>query len=108
MAFIVKNTSFVCEWCGQENNPAPQTCRNHCKHCLSSKHLDESFPGDRESLCMGKMTVVEVESHAKHEFVFVHQCEKCGKKIKNKKAEDDSVEAIIQVMKRLSDEKMKR
>ncbi len=100
MAFITINEAFICEVCGTENCPAQKTCRNHCKKCLSSKHVDEKFPGDRESQCLGTMKAIDIQVHPKHELVIIHECEKCGKKIKNKKADDDSQETILEIQKR--------
>lgn len=99
MGFIVKNTEFTCQWCGEVNPPAEKTCRNHCRNCLCSKHLDHEFPGDRMSTCEGKMEPVAVLPHSKHEWVILHTCSICGKEIQNKKATDDSIDRIAEVMK---------
>ncbi|HIQ57626.1 TPA: RNHCP domain-containing protein, partial [Candidatus Gracilibacteria bacterium] len=45
MSFKVINEEFTCEWCGEINPPSKGTCRNHCRKCLCSKHVDEKFPG---------------------------------------------------------------
>ena len=98
MAFIVKNTAFTCLFCGEENPPAPRTCRNHCRTCLSAVHLDEDFPGDRASSCHGEMKLSNVTVHPKHEFTLEHTCVTCKKTINNKCADDDSREKIIQFL----------
>lgn len=98
MAFIVKNTAFECFFCGEENPPAPKTCRNHCRKCLSAVHLDDEFPGDRASECQGEMILNEVLPHPKHDFTLEHKCVKCGKIIKNKCAEDDSRQKIFEFL----------
>lgn len=103
MGFITINEGFVCSHCGEYNPPAERTCRNHCRKCLYSLHLDDEFPGDRKSTCGGKMKVVEILPDAKSDFVFVHECEKCGKRIKNKAAEDDSREEIFRLAKELAE-----
>jgi hypothetical protein len=46
------NDSFLCENCQKEITKHPEgSARNHCPHCMYSKHLDEDFPGDRLSDC---------------------------------------------------------
>jgi len=97
MAFIVKNEEFVCTYCGEYNPPAGRTCRNHCRKCLCSHHVDHDFPGDRKSDCRGKMSPIAVLAHPKHDWVVIHRCEKCGKEISNKIADDDSRETMIQI-----------
>ena len=98
MAFIVKNTAFECFFCGEENPPAEKTCRNHCRKCLSAVHLDENFPGDRESSCHGEMKISEISVHPKHDFTFEHTCQKCKKIVKNKCANDDSRQKILEFL----------
>ena len=98
MAFIVKNTEFECFFCGEKNPPAPRTCRNHCRKCLSAVHLDENFPGDRESQCHGEMKICNIFAHPKYDFTLEHKCLKCQKIIKNKCAEDDSREKIFEFL----------
>ena len=92
--FIVRNEPFVCGNCGYENPPLRAGCRNHCRKCLYSLHVDLETPGDRESECGGLMKPVGLDYSGKKGYVIVHQCEKCGKKIKNKAAEDDDQEAL--------------
>ncbi|MEI7510826.1 MAG: RNHCP domain-containing protein [Candidatus Peregrinibacteria bacterium] len=98
MSFVVINDGFDCMNCGEENPPAPKTCRNHCRKCLCSCHVDAVFPGDRESECHGLMPVVEVFSDAQKDFVLVHRCQKCHKEIRNKVAEDDDTEEIFRIL----------
>lgn len=100
MGFIVKNDSFECEWCGEKNSPAKSTCRNHCKYCFSSKHVDLEFPGDRKSKCLGKMIVKDVIPHSSKGWIIVHECIKCKKIIKNKVAEDDNINNLIKIVKK--------
>lgn len=100
--FIVKNTAFVCQNCGEENSPAPQTCRNHCKKCLFSLHVDAEIPGDRESACLGLMKPVEIGQDGKKGFFVIHQCNKCGKKIRNKLADDDDWDAVCEISKKFT------
>lgn len=95
MSFIYNNDGFVCEWCGTKNPPAKKTCRNHCVHCLCSKHVDELFPGDRASICGGKLEVSTIEISSQYEYILVHCCQKCKKIIRNKTAEDDNKELLF-------------
>lgn len=100
MAFITINDGFTCLYCGTENPPANKTCRNHCKKCLHSLHVDEVFPGDRKSNCHGDMIPIDILPHAKHGLVIVHQCTKCKNTIQNKKADDDDMETIYEIMRK--------
>ena len=95
--FITINEGFVCQKCGTENLPAQGTCRNHCKECLYSLHVDGEIPGDRASQCHGLMKPILIDQNSKKGFFIVHQCEKCSKKINNKIAEDDNWENICKI-----------
>ena len=50
--------SFQCGHCGVDVSlDAPGTShRNHCPHCLWSRHLDRNVPGDRKAGCTGATT----------------------------------------------------
>ncbi len=98
--FIHNNEGFECEKCGKSNPKAAKTCRNHCRFCLFSKHVDLEVPGDRQSSCQGLMEPVAITSDSKKGFQIVHSCTLCGKKIYNKTAEDDDTNAIIRIMNR--------
>lgn len=93
--FIMKNEVFVCGNCGKENDLLKGGCRNHCKYCLYSRHVDEIIPGDRESKCKELMTPMELDKSGAKGYVIIHKCTKCGKEIRNKTAPDDSIDAII-------------
>ena len=89
MSFFPKiNEAFVCKNCGAENPPAPKTCRNHCRECLFSLHVDES-PGDRASGCGGFLRPIGVELSGGEMRSIVFKCEVCGMEGRNKVAEDD-------------------
>lgn len=83
------NISFECENCGKTVLPLKSGCRNHCPFCLSSKHVDKDFPGDRESECYGLMQAVSYELGGKTGITLVFQCKKCGKSIRNIAAHED-------------------
>jgi len=96
MNFIVKNKAFICEYCGCKNPPAKKTCRNHCRQCLYSKHVDKDFPGDRASTCHGAMKPITLSGSGEN-LQIIHSCQKCHKKIKNKLALDDNFSEIIKL-----------
>lgn len=93
--FIKINESFSCLNCGKPNNEADKTCRNHCKYCLWSLHVDALIPGDREETCHGKMYPLKVEPDSKKGYMITHKCEKCGKTTRNKAASDDNFDLMI-------------
>ena len=92
---IKVNEGFKCQNCGEENPKAEKTCRNHCKECLYSLHVDEDTPGDRLSECKGLMKPIGLELNGKKGYIITHKCLKCGKIIKNKAADDDNPDKII-------------
>ena len=95
--FKVINESFTCENCGTENPPLAGSCRNHCRKCLFSKHLDQAFPGDRQSKCQNLMRPKSAKQDGKKGWQIEHICLRCHKKIYNKSAPDDNFEEIIQL-----------
>jgi hypothetical protein len=95
--FITINSGFVCEKCGKSNEKAKKTCRNHCKYCLFSKHVDEFVPGDRESKCNGLMVPLEIIDSPKGRQI-KHQCLNCSNEQLNIVAEDDDIDAVIDIM----------
>lgn len=83
------NNGFICQNCGQEVLPLSNgSVRNHCPHCLHSKHVDV-FPGDRANECQGLMQPIALEQSGKKGWVIVHRCQKCGFTGRNKAALDD-------------------
>lgn len=98
MPFVIKNESFICEYCGENNPPAPKTCRNHCRKCLWSKHVDQKFPGDRQSECKNLMKPIKIIGDIDN-LQIIHKCEKCDKEIINKTADDDNFEEILRIQK---------
>lgn len=91
------NEGFICQNCGAANPPATQTCRNHCRNCLFSLHVDEKVPGDRASTCHGRMEPVGLDQNSKKGFIILHKCLKCAYENRNFKAEDDNFDAIIKL-----------
>lgn len=91
--FIRNIENFTCAHCGETVLGNGYT--NHCPNCLWSKHVDNN-PGDRQSTCGGMMRPISVESK-KTGYIITHKCEKCGKIIRQKSAENDNINAIIAI-----------
>jgi hypothetical protein len=81
--------------------------RNHCPRCLSSKHLDKDFSGDRSADCGGCMPAIGLslkkEGVDKYgieregELMLIHRCSLCGRLSINRLASDDDEPAILKV-----------
>lgn len=93
--FIPKNESFTCEHCSKHVEKAAVGYRNHCPFCLYGKHVDIN-PGDRANTCQGLLVPVGVAKE-KHGWKISYQCEKCGAELRNKAADDDSMDLIIKL-----------
>lgn len=65
--------------------PNGATSRDHCPHCLYSRHVD-IFPGDRNNPCGGVLRPVSAAPHPKKGFVITYRCESCGAVVHNKAA----------------------
>lgn len=94
--FTKRDEEFVCENCGKKVLKLGYTSRDHCPHCLYSKHVD-NMPGDREAECRGLLKPVQVELDSKKGYVIIYKCEKCGAIRKNKSAVDDDMDLLIQL-----------
>ena len=94
--FIKIDEKFICENCGNEVEKLGYSCRNHCPNCLHSKHVDKN-PGDREESCHGILEPISLEINGKKGNVIIFKCKKCGMIRKNKAADDDNMELIIQL-----------
>ena len=88
------NDSFTCDSCGHENPPAPQTCRNHCRKCLASKHVDV-LPGDRACDCHGELHPIGLDYKGGEPQQIVFKCKKCAKLGRNKIATDDDRDKLL-------------
>ena len=93
--FKVIDESFICENCGKEVPKLGYSCRNHCPFCLHSKHVYIE-PGDRLQDCHGVLEPIGIEKNKKG-FVIIFRCKKCGEIRKNKVAEDDDMNKIIEL-----------
>ena len=69
---------------------------NHFPYCLYSKHLDIN-PGDRAETCHGILEPIGLEISPKKGYVIIFKCKKCGAIRKNKAAEDDNMDKIIEL-----------
>ena len=96
---MIKNDmGFVCSNCGREVSPLKYTSRNHCPYCLHSLHVD-NIPGDRANTCRGLMKPISIENSPKKGYVIVYKCSKCGEIKRNKSADDDDFDKILEVSK---------
>ena len=85
---------FICENCGLSVHGSGYT--NHCPACLWSKHVDV-YPGDRSETCVGMMAPVEVDLRS-GKYYLVHKCESCGIERRNKTAQEDDFETLMQIV----------
>lgn len=86
---------FICENCGKEVSPLGYTSRDHCPHCLYSKHVDIN-PGDRQNTCKGLLEPIQIEKY-KDTYKIIYKCKKCNCIHKNIIAKDDDMFEIIKV-----------
>lgn len=97
MNFTVINEGFQCRNCGTLVPAQKGSCRNHCTECLHSLHVDAKYPGDRASPCKGLMKPIGITQSGKKGYIVLHECAKCGVKIRNKIAPDDNMNAVIEL-----------
>ena len=95
--FTMRDEEFTCENCGQLVSPLGYTARDHCPHCLYSKHVD-IMPGDRENPCKGLLKPVGIEKF-KDTYKILYKCNSCNEPHKNIMAKDDNMELIIELSK---------
>ncbi len=97
----MRNESFTCESCGREVSLHPTgSARNHCSYCLSSKHVDADFPGDRAAECHGIMEAIAMDWKKGKGDMIRHKCKKCGKEMLNIVALDDDILGFVKRMNR--------
>ncbi len=95
--FEKNDNSFICAVCGANVPPLKYTSRDHCNKCLCSIHIDIN-PGDRANTCLGVLRPISVVNSNKKGYIINYKCDKCKQLHNNKSANDDSFEAILQVM----------
>ena len=75
--FTMIDENFICEVCGKEVKKLGYTARNHCPHCLCSKHVDVKFysvtvdtPFAQERFCKsnGINSLVAASDYRYHHF----------------------------------------
>ena len=93
--FTELDEGFICEHCNKEVQPLGYTSRDHCPHCLYSKHVDIN-PGDRANSCKGLLKPIGIEKY-KDTYKILYQCEKCKETHKNIIAKDDDMNEIIKI-----------
>ena len=91
--FNMIDENFICENCKKEVTKLNYTARDHCPYCLYSKHLDIN-PGDRLNDCHGLMEPIKIEKY-KDSYKIIYKCLKCKETHKNKIANDDNMDLII-------------
>lgn len=95
--FTMRDENFICENCGKNVEKLNYTARDHCPHCLYSKHLD-IMPGDRLNECHGMLKPIGIEKF-KDSYKIVYKCIKCSQLHKNIMANDDNMDIIIELSK---------
>ena len=92
--FTKNDEEFICENCGTKVNPLGYSSRDHCPHCLCSKHVDIN-PGDREAECKGLLKPIQVLPDSKKGYIIIYRCTKCGEERRCKAASDDDLDLLI-------------
>ena len=91
--FNMIDENFVCENCGSSVDKLNYTARDHCPHCLYSKHVD-IMPGDRANDCHGLLKPIGIEKY-KNTYKIIYKCSKCNQLHKNVMATDDNYDLIV-------------
>ena len=93
--FNMIDEGFICEKCKKKVGRLLYTARDHCPHCLYSKHVDIN-PGDRQNNCLGLLKPIGIEKF-KNTYKIIYVCEKCKKIHKNIMSSDDNFDQIIKL-----------
>jgi len=93
--FNMIDESFICEYCGMNVDKLNYTARDHCPHCLYSKHVD-IMPGDRANDCHGLLKPIGIEKY-KNTYKIIYKCSKCNQLHKNVMASDDNYDLIVKL-----------
>ena len=93
--FTMRDEVFECENCGKIVNKLNYSARDHCPHCLYSKHVDIN-PGDRSNTCLGLLKPIGIEKF-KDTYKVIYKCSKCNQVHKNIMANDDNMDLIIEL-----------
>ena len=92
------NETFTCVKCWKIVPLADKTCRNHCPYCFTSLHVDWDIPWDRASECHWIMKPINYEIR-NWTMKILFKCTKCGKLHWNKRAVDDDIDTLLQLVK---------
>ncbi|WP_166972630.1 RNHCP domain-containing protein [Brevibacterium atlanticum] len=94
-----RERDFRCVSCRLEvSQNAPGTAhRNHCPHCLASRHVDRKIPGDRAEMCGGRMEAISMSVRTDGEWVIIHSCFSCGRLSANRIAGDDNPLTLVRL-----------
>jgi len=95
--FNMIDEEFICEYCNKKIEKLKYSARDHCNHCLYSKHVD-IMPGDRANDCKGLLKPIGIEKF-KNTYKIIYKCNKCGQLHKNIMADDDDFDKIIELSK---------
>ncbi|MDD2434708.1 MAG: RNHCP domain-containing protein [Bacilli bacterium] len=93
--FTMRDEAFICENCSESVEPLKYSARDHCPHCLYSKHVDIN-PGDRNNNCHGLLIPIGIEKF-KDTYKIIYKCNKCNETHKNIIANDDQMDLIIEL-----------
>lgn len=83
---IRRDEDFDCAHCGRHVAAHGRTARDHCPHCLRSRHVDV-VPGDRAADCGGLLDPVGVDRRGA-DWVIRYLCRDCGAEKVNRAALD--------------------
>ena len=72
--FTMRDEEFTCENCGQLVHQLKYTARDHCPHCLYSKHVD-IMPGDRQNPCKGLLKPIGIEKFKDAYKIIYKECQ---------------------------------
>ena len=95
--FTMRDENFTCENCKNDVFQLGYTARDHCPHCLYSKHVD-ILPGDRMNNCQGLLKPIGIEKF-KDTYKVIYKCNRCNQLHKNIMAKDDNIDKIIELSK---------
>ncbi|ADY12809.1 RNHCP domain-containing protein [Sphaerochaeta globosa] len=99
---MTESDDFICVHCGMPVSGLAWGTkhRNHCPHCLHSRHVDMR-PGDRACLCKGEMQPIALWQKADGELMILHRCQTCGMIKANRAAGDDNLLALQALLPRI-------
>lgn len=90
--------SFHCRHCDAvvSDRAVGSAHRNHCPHCLWSRHLDDQ-PGDRAAGCGATMEPIAISVRGSGEWVLIHRCTRCDVLRANRTAGDDDPTMLLKL-----------